>query len=199
MRNVEAQRAPRFPHGSCLACLVADAQAVPFNWIEYAHRALLWQVKDGGENFCNDTWGSKCQDEHGESGYPISPNTGLPVDGAQGRCCWCPAVWHLWLNNPNRGREPMLKCNFWGKRQLAPGCVTAHRPKREQQVDLVRSAFTVTALLHQGCCCFGAALGNRSCTLACLFRRSAVWQYPRSVPHEILPGRRISMVPYAQS
>ncbi|XP_026194361.1 hapless 2 [Cyclospora cayetanensis] len=91
-------------------------KAVPFNWVEYAHRALLWQVKDGGEAFCSDAWGSKCHDEHGDSGYPISPNTGLPLDGAQGKCCWCPSVWHLWLKNPNRGREPMLKCNFWGLR-----------------------------------------------------------------------------------
>ncbi|KAL8440611.1 hypothetical protein Efla_005530 [Eimeria flavescens] len=91
-------------------------KAVPFNWVEYAHRAALWQVKDGGANFCADSWGSKCQDEHGDDGFPTNPNTGLPVDGAQGKCCWCPAVWHLWLKNPNRGREPKLKCNFWGLR-----------------------------------------------------------------------------------
>ncbi|CDI74841.1 EF hand family protein, related [Eimeria praecox] len=34
-------------------------KAVPYNWVEYAHRALLWQVKKGGETFCSDTWGSK--------------------------------------------------------------------------------------------------------------------------------------------
>lgn len=89
-------------------------QAVPFNWIEYAHRALHWQVKDGGENFCSETWANKCSDEHGEEGFPLHPGNGLPVDGAEGKCCWCTAVWHLWLGNSNPGREPKLKCNFWG-------------------------------------------------------------------------------------
>ena len=105
----------------------SNFQAVPYNWVEYAHRALLWQVKHGGETFCSDTWGSKCQDEHGENGYPVSPNSGLPLDGAQGRCCWCPSVWHLWLNNANRGREPMLKCNFWGECLVACECGAARK------------------------------------------------------------------------
>ncbi|KAL8274285.1 hypothetical protein Esti_001796 [Eimeria stiedai] len=91
-------------------------KAVPFDWVEHAHRAALWQVKDGGASFCAEAWGSKCQDEHEDAGYPINPNTGLPLDGAQGKCCWCPAVWHLWLKNSNPGREPELKCNFWGLR-----------------------------------------------------------------------------------
>lgn len=103
----------------CMFCVFLTApKSVPFNWKEYAHRAALWQVKEGGEVFCSETWASKCADEHGEDGYPVNPNTELPVDGAQGKCCWCPAVWHLWLKNSNPGREPELKCNFWGALQL---------------------------------------------------------------------------------
>ncbi|CDJ50873.1 hypothetical protein, conserved [Eimeria brunetti] len=30
-------------------------KAVPYNWVEFAHRAGLWQVKNGGETFCSET------------------------------------------------------------------------------------------------------------------------------------------------